>query len=79
MNLYDDHKLEDHASFLMDDLVPAMVGYADHKGAPVEVVAFAVFMATAAMITSAGVSREAIIKAVNAMKIQVHDAPEGLQ
>lgn len=79
MNLYDDYKLEDHASFLMDDLVPAMVGYADHKGVPTEVVAFAVFMAAAAMITSAGVPREVIIKAVNAMKIQVHDAPEVLQ
>ncbi len=79
MNLYDQHKLEDHTSFLMDDLVPAIVGYADHKGVPVEIVAFAVFMAAAAMITSAGVSRETIIKAVNAMKVQVYDTPEGLQ
>lgn len=79
MNIYGGHRVEDHAAFLMDDLLPAVVGYADSKGVPTEVVAFAVFMAMATIIRANGVGRDTIMRAVDAMHCPTHDAPEVLQ
>lgn len=79
MNLYNGHQVEDHATFLMDDLLPAVVGYADSKGVPTEVVAFAVFMAMATIIRANGVGRDIIMRAVDAMHCPTHDVPEVLQ
>lgn len=80
MNLYDDHKLEHHKEFLLDDVVPAIYGYADSREVPPEVVAFCVFLGMAAILRDKGVSREAIIRAVDAMRhLPTHDAPEVMQ
>lgn len=79
MNLYNGHMVEDHSAFLLDDLLPAIIGYADSKGVPTEVVAFAVFMAMATIIRAKGVGRDAIIRAVDAMHCPTHEAPEAMQ
>ena len=79
MNLYDGHRVEDHSAFLLDDLLPAIVGYADSKGVPTEVVAFAAFLAMATIIRSKGVGRETINKALDAMHCPTHEAPEAMQ
>lgn len=79
MKLYDGHMVEDHSAFLLDDLLPAIVGYADSKGVPTEVVAFAAFMAMATIIRAKGVGRDAIIRAVDAMYRPTHEAPEAMQ
>lgn len=79
MNLYDVHRVEDHSSFLLDDLIPAIIGYADSKGVPTEVVAFAAFMAMCTIIRHKGVGRETIIRAIDAMHCPTHEAPEVLQ
>ncbi|MDV5860326.1 hypothetical protein QM298_05000 [Pseudomonas mendocina] len=79
MNLYDGHRVEDHSAFLLDDLLPAIVGYADSKGVPTEVVAFAAFLAMATIIRSKGVGRDVIIRAVDAMHLPTHEAPETMQ
>lgn len=77
MNIYDGHHVEYHAAFLMDDLLPAVAGYADSKGVPTEVVAFVAFMAMA--LRSSGVGRNTIMRAIDAMHCPTHDAPEVLQ
>lgn len=79
MSLYNGHRVEDHAAFLFDDLLPAIVGYAHSKGVPTEVVAFAVLLAMAAMLQANGVGRDTIVHAVGAMPGPTHNAPEVLQ
>ncbi len=79
MNIHNSHRAEDHSAFLLDDLLPAIVGYADSKGVPTEVVAFAAFLAMATIIRSKGVGRETIIKALDAMHCPTHEAPEAMQ
>lgn len=79
MNLYNGHRVEDHEAFLLDDLLPAIVGYAHSKGVPTEVVAFAAFMAMGTIIRSRGVGRDVIIRAIDAMHLPTHEASEVLQ
>lgn len=79
MNLYDGHRLEDHAAFLFDDLLPAVVGYADNKGVPVGVAAFAACMAMAGIMVIEGVEREEIIRAIGEMRVPGNKVPEALR
>ncbi|MGN0924412.1 hypothetical protein [Ectopseudomonas mendocina] len=68
MNLYDGHRVEDHISFLFDDLLPAVVGYADSQGVPTGVVAFAAFMTMAGLMAIDGVRRDEIIRTIDEMR-----------
>ncbi|WP_374288865.1 hypothetical protein [Pseudomonas fluvialis] len=79
MSIHNIHRADDHDAFLMGDLLPAVVGYADSKGVPTEVVAFAAFLAMATIIRSKGVGRDVIIRAVDAMHLPTHEAPETMQ
>ncbi|WP_296218655.1 hypothetical protein [Pseudomonas sp. UBA2684] len=79
MNLYDGHRVEDHAAFLFDDLLPAVVGYADSKGVPVGVVAFAACVAMAGVMVIDGVERDEIIRAIEEMRVPANKAPEAMR
>lgn len=76
MNLYDGHRVEDHAAFLFDDLLPAVVGYADSKGIPTGVVAFAALMTMAGLMVIDGVERDEIIRAIGEMRVPANKPPE---
>lgn len=82
MSIHNIHRVDDHDAFLMGDLLPAVVGYADSKEVPPEVVAFAVLLAMAAMLQANGVGRDTIVHAVGAMpgpKRRVIEARESEQ
>ncbi|MFI8736543.1 hypothetical protein ACIGKM_11580 [Ectopseudomonas toyotomiensis] len=79
MNLYDGHRIEDHASFLFDEVLPAVVGYADSQGVPTGVAAFAVFLTMAGLMATDGVGRDEIIHAIKEMRFPAGNAPEVLQ
>lgn len=79
MNLYDGHRLEDHAAFLFNDLLPAVVGYADSKGVPTEVAAFAVFMSVAGIMAIGGVGRGEIIRALDEIRFPANNTQDVLQ
>lgn len=79
MNLYDGHRVEDHAAFLFDDLLPAVVGYADSRGVPAEIVAFAVFMTMAGIMAIGGVGRGEIIRALDEIRFPANNTQEVLQ
>lgn len=79
MSIHNIHRVEDHDAFLMDDLLPAVVGYADSKEVPPDVVAFAVFLAMATMLQANGVGRDTLMHAVDALQYLTHNAPEVLQ
>jgi hypothetical protein len=68
MNLYNGHRVEDHASFLLDDVLPAVVGYANSQGVPTGVAAFAVFLTMAGLMAIEGVGRDEIIRAIDEMR-----------
>lgn len=79
MNLYDGHRVEDHASFLFDDVLPAVVGYADSQGVPTGGAAFAVFLTMAGIMAIDGVGRDEIIRAINEMRFPADKPQETLQ
>ncbi|WGL62357.1 hypothetical protein QDX81_15355 [Pseudomonas sp. CW003PS] len=79
MNLYNGHRVEDHASFLFDDVLPAVVGYADSQGVPTGVAAFAVFLTMAGTMAIDGVGRDEIIRAINEMRFPADKPQETLQ
>ncbi|TXR39401.1 hypothetical protein FVE88_09550 [Ectopseudomonas mendocina] len=79
MNLYNGHRAEDHASFLFDDVLPAVVGYADSQGVPTGVAAFAVFLTMAGIMAIDGVGRDEIIRAINEMRFPADKPQETLQ
>jgi len=76
MNLYNGYRVEDHASFLFDDVLPAVVGYANSQGVPTGVAAFAVFLTMAGLMAIEGVGRDEIIRAIDEMRFPADSTPD---
>lgn len=79
MSTYTAHRVEDHEAFILDVLLPQIVGYASASNTPTEVVALASFMTLATILHSKGLSRNTLMQCIDGSLLPtIHEAPEGL-
>ncbi|PNF71624.1 hypothetical protein CXK96_16860 [Stutzerimonas stutzeri] len=76
---YSQPQFQDHEQFILDQLLPLIVGYARTSGAQSEVVALCSFMSLSTVLQAKGMDRATLVAAIDASRLQMHDAPEGLQ
>ncbi|WP_455229838.1 hypothetical protein [Geopseudomonas aromaticivorans] len=80
MTTYTGHRVEDHEAFILDTLLPGIVGYARTSGTPSEVVVMACWMSLSTILQTKGLSRDTLMRAIDASRLPtIHEAPEGLQ
>ncbi|MGP3792518.1 hypothetical protein [Pseudomonas sp. B392_1p] len=79
MTNYAKHRVEDHEAFILDELLPHIIGYARASNTPTEVVAMACFLSLATILQAKGLSRESLRQCINGARLPIHDAPEELQ
>ena len=79
MTAYAGHRVEDHEDFILGILLPGIVGHARASGTPTEVVVMACWMSLSTILQTKGLSRDTLMRAIDASRMDVHQAPEGLQ
>lgn len=80
MTTYTGHRVEDHEAFILDELLPRIVGYASASNTPTEVVALASFLSLATILQAKGLSRASLMQCIDGARLPaIHEAPEGLQ
>lgn len=71
--------METHEQFLLDELLPLVVGYAKRNGHPTEAAALASFLALSTVLQSKGATLANLTASIGASRMDIHHAPEGLQ
>ncbi|AJE23150.1 hypothetical protein [Azotobacter chroococcum] len=79
MTTYTGHRVEDHEDFILEQLLPLIVDYAGASDTPTEVVTFAVFLTLATILQAKGLSRDVLVRAIDAARLQTHEALESVQ
>lgn len=82
MTIYTGHRVEDHEDFILEQLLPLIVGHAGASDTPPEVVVFACFLTLATILQAEGLDRDVLVCSIDAARLQpheIHDEPEGLQ
>ncbi len=79
MTTYTGHRVEDHEAFILDGLLPQIADYARASETPIEVVVLSVWLALSTILQHKGLGRDTLLKALDAARLDVHEAPEGLQ
>jgi hypothetical protein len=77
MSIYKGHSVQDHEHFLMEELLPNIVGYAGRSDTPPEVVVMAAFLSLATILQSKGLARETLMKAIDAAALQAGESEWG--
>ena len=70
--------METHEQFLLNELLPLVIGYAKRNGHPTAAAALASFLALSTILQDKGFTRADLIAALDPSRA-IHDAPEGLQ
>lgn len=79
MTTYTGHRVEDHEDFILDTVLPLIVGHARVSNTPSEVVALACFLSLATILQAKGLSRDALMQCIDGARLPtIHEAPEGL-
>ncbi|MCL7462207.1 hypothetical protein [Pseudomonas sp. NW5] len=78
MTTYTTHRVEDHEPFIFEQLLPLIVGYARASNTPSEVVTMAAWLCLSTILQAKGLGRDTLLKALDAARLDVHEAPEGL-
>lgn len=79
MSIYTGHRVEDHEAFILDVLLPQIVGHARASHTPTEVVALASFLSLATILQAKGLSRASLMQCIDGARLPtIHEAPEGL-
>lgn len=73
---YTAHRVEDHEPFIFDQLLPLIVSYARTSDTPSEVVVMAAWLSLTTILQAKGLSRDTLTKALDAARLNIHDAPE---
>lgn len=76
---YNRHHIDDHHQFITEQLLPLIVGYARKSSTPSDVVVLASFLSLSTILQARGLSRATLISAVDASRLPIYAAPEGLQ
>lgn len=77
MNIYEGHSVQDHEQYLMEELLPGLVNYADRSDTPSDVVVLAAFLTLATILQSKGLGRETLMKAIDAAALQAGESEWG--
>ena len=80
MTTYTGHRVEDHEDFILDTVLPLIVGRARASSTPSEVVALACFLSLATILQAKGLGRDTLMQCIDGARLPtIHEAPEGLQ
>ena len=78
MTLLARHCIEDHQEFVLDNLIPLIVGYAHASGAPSKTIALTAFLALATILQCEGMERSVLLQAIDAARLTEREASEVL-
>lgn len=81
-NMQDDYSLcsiETHEPFILNTLLPLITAQAQKTDNPASVVVLACFMSLATILQAKGLSRNTLIALIDGSRLEMHEAPEGLQ
>lgn len=78
MTALNNHSIEEHQEFILDQLIPLIVGYARTSGSQSKVVVLASFFSLVKILQAEGMQRSALIQAVDAVSLSEPKAPEVL-
>ncbi|MCQ4258846.1 hypothetical protein [Stutzerimonas stutzeri] len=76
---YNHHHINDHRQFFIEQVLPLIVGYARKSSAPSDDVILVSFLSLSTILQVRGFSRATLITTVDASRLPIHTAPEGLQ
>ena len=77
MSIYEGHSVQEHEQFLMEELLPNIVGYSRRTDTPPEVVVMAAFLSLATILQSKGLCRETLMEAIDASALQAGESKWG--
>lgn len=72
------HHIDDHQEFVLDQLIPLIVGHARASGAPSKIVVLAAFLALATILQCEGMERSALLQAIDTARLTEREASEVL-
>lgn len=78
MNPYQVHTVQNHQMFMLEEVLPNIVNYAYNSQTPSEDVVVAAFLSPASILQSIGLNRDTLMKAIDAARLNTHEAPRGL-
>ncbi|MBV2134066.1 hypothetical protein KRX52_14900 [Pseudomonas sp. MAP12] len=78
MIVINNHRIEEHREFVLEQLIPLIVGHARNSGSPSEAVTLASFFALATILQAEGMSRSTLLQAIDTARLSEHEASEVL-
>lgn len=78
MIVINNHRIEEHREFILEQLIPLIVGHARNIGSPSEAVTLASFFALATILQAEGISRSALLQAIDTARLTEREASEVL-
>lgn len=76
---YSQPHFQDHETFILDQLLPLIIGYARTSGTPSDVIVLASFLSLSTILQAKGFGRATLMAAIDGSRLPIHDAPEGVQ
>lgn len=67
--------IEDHQQFVLDKLIPLIVGHARTSNTPSQVVAMKAFIALATILQCEGLERNALVNVIDTARLPQHVMP----
>lgn len=68
--------IEDHPQFVLDQLIPLIVGHARITNTPSRVVSMKAFLALATILQCDGLERNALVDAIDTVRLPQHVMPK---
>lgn len=75
---YTTHRVEDHEPFIFEQFLPMIASYAHASDTPSEVVVMACWLCLSTILQAKGLGRDTLLKALDASRLDIHEASEGL-
>lgn len=70
--------IDDHQEFVLEQLIPLIVGHARASGAPSKTVVLATFLALATILQYEGTERSALLQAIDTARLTEREVSEVL-
>ena len=78
MIVISNHRIEEHQEFVLEQLIPLIVGHARANGVPSKTVVLTAFIALATILQCEGMERSALLQAIDTAQLNGRKAAEVL-
>lgn len=72
------YRIDDHQEFVLEQLIPLIVGHARTSGVPSKTVVLTSFVALATILQCEGIERSALLQAIDSARLTEREASEVL-